>query len=475
MKVKFDFNSIKFRLWLYFLAIAVGIVALIWFLQIFLLNNSYEDMKIKEVSRVSSEIQAAYLRQDEYFSENIQRMSLVNDYYVMMEKKDSILRFVPDGDNPAPVVGYAMRIPELKKAIMNNAQLNHAYIKFSMGMENYDILAYGTIIDLEDDTPVFLYIFTPLYPVNSTVQILKNQLSIVTIVALILAFILAYLFSRRISKPIKGMTEEAKKLSYGNYDAHFVGNSYSEVNKLADTLNTSAYEMASTDQRQKDLIANVSHDLKTPLTMIRSYAEMIRDLSGDNPEKRNTHLKVIIDESDRMANLVNDMTMVSKLRTNDIELSEDNFDLVLAAKSILDSFDVFKEQEGYLFKFLSPKEAMCYGDEEKIKQVIANLVGNAVKYCGEDKEVIVRIIKSGKTFKLEVSDHGPGISKEDLPHVWDRYYKASTNYVRPTEGTGLGLSIVKEILTLHHVDYGVTSEVGKGSTFWFQINMSKAH
>ena len=112
---------------------------------------------------------------------------------------------------------------------------------------------------------------------------------------------------------------------------------------------------------------------------------------------------------------------------------------------------------------------MCLGDEEKIKQVITNLIDNAVKYGGEDKEVLIKIQKAGKSFRFEVSDHGPGISKEDLPHVWDRYYKASANYVRPAEGSGLGLSIVKEILTLHGANYGVDSEIGKGSTFWFEL------
>lgn len=468
-KVKFDFNSIKFRLWLYFLAVAVVILALIWFLQVFLLNNSYENMKIKQVSGIATEIKAAYQANDEYLTQKIQQLSVTNDYYAIMQKNNSLLLFTPGADSTAPINQYAMHIPEIQEKLLLGGNNSTASIQFTTGMADYSTLGYGIIIDSTEGEEVLLYIFSPLYPVNSTVQILKSQLSIVTIVALLLAFLLAFLFSRRISKPIKGMTNEAKKLSEGNYNVKFVGKSYSEVNRLADTLNTSAYEMASADKRQKDLIANVSHDLKTPLTMIRSYAEMIRDLSGENPEKRNAHLKVIIDESDRMANLVSDMTSISKLRANDIEINEKSFDLVSCTASIIGSYDLFIEQHGYNFKFSSPKEALCLGDEEKIKQVITNLIDNAVKYGGEDKEVLIKIQKAGKSFRFEVSDHGPGISKEDLPHVWDRYYKASANYVRPTEGSGLGLSIVKEILTLHGANYGVDSEIGKGSTFWFEL------
>ena len=144
-----------------------------------------------------------------------------------------------------------------------------------------------------------------------------------------------------------------------------------------------------------------------------------------------------------------------------------------AAASILASYQLLQEQEGYNFIFNTPKECLVYADKNRIEQVISNLTGNAIKYCGEDKVVIVNIKRVGKKYRLEVSDHGPGIKPEEIPHVWDRYYKTSTNYVRPTSGTGLGLAIVKEILTLHRCNYGVESKVNKGSTFWFELEAAK--
>ncbi|MBQ6608232.1 MAG: HAMP domain-containing histidine kinase, partial [Firmicutes bacterium] len=214
---------------------------------------------------------------------------------------------------------------------------------------------------------------------------------------------------------------------------------------------------------------NVSHDLKTPLTLIKSYAEMIRDLSGDNPEKRNAHLQVILDESDRMANLVSDMATISLMSRHEASLNLTDFDLVPLTAEILASYDIYVIQQGYDFRFTSPKECMVNADRDRISQVISNLLSNAIKYCGEDKVVIVNIKRVGKKFRLEVSDHGPGIKQEELPHVWDRYYKTSSNYVRATTGSGLGLSIVKEILTLHKAGYGVNSKEGKGTTFWFEL------
>ena len=196
-------------------------------------------------------------------------------------------------------------------------------------------------------------------------------------------------------------------------------------------------------------------------------------MSGNNPEKRNAHLQVIIDESERMSRLVSDMASISAMRTKKVTINKQYFDLSELAASILASYDIYQEQQGYDFVFTSPKECLVYADRDKISQVIANLVGNAVKYCGEDKYIGLTIRKAGRRYRLEVSDHGPGIKADELPHVWERYYKTSTNYVRETKGTGLGLSIVKELLILHNADYGVESKVGKGSVFWFELDIAK--
>lgn len=473
-KVKFDRNSIKFRLWLYFMSLVIGIVVLIWVLQSFFLNIGYEEMKVKEVDKIASSIYHAYIRNDEDLTRDIQELSITNDFYVMMESGGTLLLFNPEQENIIPVYRYQTQIPKLKGMMEQSSRASASVsFKFSTNFEKYNTLAYGRYLDRTPGKEVLLYIFSPLYPVTSTVNILKNQLLSVTIIIMILAFFLITFFASRISRPIKSITNTAKRMGKGDYNVKFEANSFSEINNLANTLNTAAYELGMADTRQKDLIANVSHDLKTPLTMIRSYAEMIRDLSGDNPEKRNAHLEVIIDETERMSQLVSDMASVSAMRTSKVVLDKTFFDLSSAAASILASYQLLQEQDGYNFIFNAPKECPVYADKSRIEQVISNLTGNAIKYCGEDKVVIVTIKRVGKKWRLEVSDHGPGIKAEEIPHVWDRYYKTSTNYVRPTSGTGLGLAIVKEILTLHCANYGVESKEGRGSTFWFELDAAK--
>ncbi|MBR6956074.1 MAG: HAMP domain-containing protein, partial [Firmicutes bacterium] len=246
-KISFDFKSIRFRLWLYFLSVALVILALIWFLQIFFLNNYYERMKINDVTRVADSVYQSYQRQDENLTDNIQQYSILNDYYFMMEYGGKVLLFSPDQENAKPVYTYQAMLPKLREAIAEDPDNDSVSLKFTIGRENYYTLAYAKMLDPTEGSEVYLYIFSPLYPVSSTVDILQHQLILITIAALAIAFILAFLYSRRISRPVKAMTESARKLGAGNYNVSFTANSYSEINELADTLNTAAYEMGQAD------------------------------------------------------------------------------------------------------------------------------------------------------------------------------------------------------------------------------------
>jgi signal transduction histidine kinase len=313
-----------------------------------------------------------------------------------------------------------------------------------------------------------LYIFSPLYPMQSTIDILQNQLIYVSVIAMILAFIIAFFISRRISEPIENITRSAEKLGEGEYGVVFDGGHYSEITKLADTLTYTSLELAKSDNLQKDVIANVSHDLRTPLTMITSYAEMIHDLSGSDPKKRNAHLQVIIDEAGRLNKLVTDFLEISRMQSGAQEIDLTFFSLKELIENTLQAYTGFVEREGFNLVFISSGKGMILADAGRIKQVIDNLVANAFKYNGRDRTVEVKMFDEDGYVRCEVSDHGIGIPKKDLKYIWERYYRASTNYKR-TNSTGLGLSIVKQILLLHGANFGVESALKKGSTFWFEI------
>ncbi len=485
MKNNLRFKSIRFKLFAYFIAFAVILTILIWILQIFFLDTYYEDMKLKETDRMARTLVQQYQSNGSMTSlaDSINELTQDTDTFIRVETADGKTLITPEYFGYRQFFLYRMQAATLREQLLLNDYPSYSEVTPSeSGEDNTSTLSYvcylkkeyiGDTNNINLSKSYLLYMFTPLYPVASTISILRTQLIYITVIALLLATSMAIYMATHISKPIKAITQSAAEMGKGNYGVQFHGGHYEEITELAETLTHASRELEKSDMYQKDLIANVSHDLRTPLTMIKSYAEMIRDLSGDNPEKREQHLNVIIDETDRLNVLVDDMLNMSRMQQRVIELEPAEFDLSETVASLLTSYDILEQQEGYTFSYANPGKIMVKGDEAKIKQVINNLVNNAVKYCGEDKVIDITLERQGKKARLEVTDHGQGIAPDELSHVWERYYKSSTHHVRPTEGSGLGLSIVKEILTLHKAEYGVTSELGSGSTFWFEMDLVK--
>ncbi|MDR2932837.1 MAG: HAMP domain-containing histidine kinase, partial [Oscillospiraceae bacterium] len=240
-----------------------------------------------------------------------------------------------------------------------------------------------------------------------------------------------------------------------------------EVVKLADALTEAAAELSKTEELRQELVSNVSHDLRTPLTLIAGYSEMIRDL----PEETTAEdMQVIIDETNRLSNLVDDLLDLSKLRAGTVDFQMELFDLDELTAEIVGRVARFCEQDGYRIQYRSEAGVQVTGDRERISQVIYNFLLNAVDHAGADKQVTVSLHTGEGKARLEVTDNGAGISSEELPHIWERYYKADKTHHRTKAGSGLGLSIVRSILDRHPgVEYGVETEKGRGSTFWFSM------
>ena len=230
-------------------------------------------------------------------------------------------------------------------------------------------------------------------------------------------------------------------------------------------------ELSKTEELQKDLMANVSHDLKTPLTMIKAYAELILDININDKEKCKNNLTIIIEEVNRLNELVNDILALTKVENDLDKLDISSFGLIKLIEKIVKQHNIYVIKDGYSIEFIhnNIKELIIDADKKKIEQVIYNLLNNALNYTGEDKKIIIKIVEDDKDYTIMVIDSGKGIDKKEIDHIFDRYYRSKKNHKRYVYGTGLGLSIVKNILLLHNYPYGVTSKKNKGTTFYFKI------
>lgn len=485
--------SIKWKVFLYLLGFTVVLLLILWLFQICYLDAFYKRIKTREAREAMEEAQklldVGFLEAQEEIDRLAKEYNLsvliadeegnilynaqyIPDFYPDLIPKQDLLSYIAaaeeaggsakiefEGSKSVALLeeGGAQPIWELKK---DWEGLGPGYKKPE------ESVIYVSLF-WQEGQRMALLVNSVLTPVDATVSTLQTQLVWISIFLFLLSLLLSLLLSRNITKSIIRMNGAARELAKGDYNVEFQGNDYREIAELADTLNYATGELRKTESLRRELIANVSHDLRTPLTMIIAYAEGMRDLPGENTPE---NIQVVIDEAGRLANLVNDMLDISKLQAGVVKMDISVYNITGSIEKVLERYNKLVEQEGYSILFSYDREVLVKADEFKIFQVIYNLINNAIHYTGADKKVAVRQITAGDTVRIEVEDSGEGISREELPYVWERYYKVDKTHKRAVAGTGLGLAIVKNILTLHQAAYGINSRPGQGSIFWFELN-----
>ena len=455
-------NSLRFNVWLYFILFSLIILISLWIIQILCLNTYYEWKKNASIKTLANKVVEIYDDSDE-----LDLLSFNKDVCIEIYDGSDILYTSGNISHGCMLNSHDDENTNKRNAFTKSDKENIKYTVMNPFYES-KILVYG--IKIDDSTTAF--ISTPLEPINSTIKVLADQYKFVTLGVFILSFIIAYFVSSRISKPIIKITEKSKLIGEGKYDIKFEESDISELKELASILNKTTKELAKTDELRRELMANVSHDLKTPLTLIKANAEMVKDITYNNEEKRNNNLDVIINEVDRLNLLVKDILDVSSYQSNVVNLNIEEFSLMNLLKGIISRYSILTETEGYTINLNMDKDYKVLADVKRIEQVIYNLISNAINYTGDDKKVNINVKNSKRTVLVEVVDTGRGIDKENIDHIWDKYYKIDKKYRRTTYGTGLGLSIVKNILELHNFKYGVESIKNKGTKFYFQIDKS---
>ena len=463
-------TSVFFLLWSVFSILSLLIVLVFGFSQRATLTKAYKSEAVRELREKGGQIERAVVMElppefDGNKSLYLRMLSTSYDVDIFILDSDGKILFpqfpqVDGAQKPDIPFDFDEEIITLKDKITQNGDNAVIY-------ESENEYVYGSKIK-QFGTEAYLYVGKSLSLVQATSEEVGARILLLAVFISIVAFAVSFAVSGWLTKPLTEMTQKAKKLAKGDFSVDFRGSDYGqEMVELADTLNYARDELSKTDKMQKELIANVSHDFKTPLTMIKAYASMIMEISGENKEKREKHAQVIVDEADRLTSLVTDVLEISKMRSGLEQLKFSEVDMSSYAQEVLSRFDYLKETQGYCLITDIQDGLFTLGDEIKLGQVLYNLIGNAVNYTGDDKKVFISLKKiNDSVFRFEVKDTGLGISKEELPNIWDRYYRSAQTHKRPVKSTGLGLSIVKTVLEKHGFIFGAESEQGKGSTFF---------
>ncbi|NLW70684.1 MAG: HAMP domain-containing histidine kinase [Eubacteriaceae bacterium] len=316
---------------------------------------------------------------------------------------------------------------------------------------------------------LYIFINVNIIPLTATISTLRTELIWASAIMILSAALTAMIISRRISGPITGLNESAKALGRREYTARFEEKGCLEVRELAKTLNEAAFELNKVETYRRELMANVSHDMRTPLTMIIGYSEIMRDISGENTPD---NLQVIVEEARRLETLVNDILEMTGLENDSSPFTPVDINLSEMLGDIAGRFEKMTSHLGYSFTLKCEDGVWVRGEQRGIEQVIYNLLSNAVNYSGDDKRIEIELFTERGRAMTRIIDRGHGISEEALPYIWERYYR-DEHHKRPIVGTGLGLSIVRKVLERHCARYGVESSLGEGSCFWFSLALAE--
>lgn len=483
--------GILWKLFGYFAVFIAVILMLLWLLQIVFLNDFYRTIKINEIKNTAESIADNINEDTETLTRFVGQVSQNNDVCAIVLDanitpiissdvlRECIIHRLSPMDYTRLYVDVKAdggeKLSSFSRAgFENNEYSNTVFEDLTPPNDDGTVesIVYSQIVRNEKGNEFMILLNSVVTPVNATVHTLTIQLSYISLILILLSVGMGFLVSKRISKPIIEINQTAKSLAAGNYDIVFQEHGYREISELASTMNYAAQELSKVEKLRQELIANISHDLRTPLTMIIGYSEVMRDIPGENSAE---NIQIIIDEATRLTSLVNDMLDLSKLQSGTQELQFTRFNLTKTIQQTIDRYSKLTEQQGYHIRFYYDSEAVVEADELRISQVVYNLINNAITYTGEDKKITVHQNLSGGYVRIEVADTGEGIQPEMQDVIWDRYYKVDQEHKRSAVGTGLGLSIVKSTLDLHNekilgmARYGVISRPGEGSKFWFEL------
>ena len=466
---------LKWKMFFFLLGFCSLLLIVLWFFQTLLLDTFYRHIRIIEIRRSATQII------NNVGNENID--PIIRD----ISENNEIIVDITDlsGRSLLSDSQFQGRFID-ENAILINAALGNRgeFYEYSLGHGNRMInneerniptvarrpsmqtLVYVRIANNSMGEQFAVIVRAIISPVAATVTTLRYQLYFICGILFFLAVILSIIIAKRVAKPIEEISQSAMLLANGNYGTRFTGKGYHEIAVLSNTLNMAAVGLSRVENLRRELLANISHDLRTPLALVYSSAEMMLDFPEEiKPEQ----IQAIMDETKRLTTLVNDILDMSRLEGTTEKSNFSRYNLTQSILEIIENNKKLMIKEGFEFSFSHNNDVYVYADKDKIDRAFYNLLINAVNYSGDNRNIFIEQTVNGSYVRISVIDRGEGISDDNLPFIWDRYYKSSKTHIRAITGSGLGLSIVKKIIDKHDGKCGVTSEEGKGSIFWFEV------
>jgi two-component system phosphate regulon sensor histidine kinase PhoR len=323
----------------------------------------------------------------------------------------------------------------------------------------------------------FVRVSVALTEVNRIMYEIRFKIVIVSIVILVVVLIVSQIVSKRLTKPLTEIAEMVKEIKAGNLDQKLPVRSNDEIGRLAELINEMTDKLKADIEQLKRLervrsefLGNVSHELRTPIFSLKGFIETLLEGAVDDPAVNRRFLEKAYHHANRLDTLLSDLIEISRIESGEMKMSFRYVDAVSILKNLIADFsDSAAKRKQSLLVEVPDREVLVLGDKDRLRQALGNIVDNAIKYSPEGAATTVHLTEAERSTTISISDAGPGIEDEHLPRIFERFYRVDKTRSREVGGTGLGLAIAKHIVEAHSSQISVTSEMGKGTIFSFEL------
>lgn len=489
-------------------------IAVCWAMNLFLLPGFYENSKKKQMDQVYSQVAELFEKnewgtissgqQDEVYDsmDKISANSGVSLY--IMEIKVSV------DSGMVSEISYVYPSMSARTQELNRNKLSKYVMFKQLGNvfdENYQMLkktdqyelfkVYDERMDSNYIELVggvngdyWVYVRSNYQSIRESAAISNEFLTYVGIVVIVLCILIMVFVSNRYTKPILTLARLAQKMEELNFNVRYEENRKDEIGVLGHSMNSLSDKLQETiselktannelqldlqrrseqEKMRQEFLANVSHELKTPIALIQGYAEGLQENVNDDPESRNFYCEVIVDEADKMNKMVKKLLSLNQLEFGNGQIHLEHFDVQEIVKSVIASSDILFKQKGITLSFNEKEPVFVWADEYMTEEVVMNYVSNAVNHISGERIIEIRIESVEGRVRVSVFNTGEKIPEEELDKIWDKFYKVDKARTREYGGNGIGLSIVKAIMEAHNQGYGVRN-YDNGVEFWFELD-----
>ncbi|MCK8827580.1 cell wall metabolism sensor histidine kinase WalK [Natroniella acetigena] len=369
--------------------------------------------------------------------------------------------------------GIRLEEPEMRRVFDGQV------IKKSGHSDYFDesVLFVAVPIVIDEEVLGAVFVYSPLAGISTTLDDLRRLIIYAGLIAISLTFILSFTLTKSFTRPLRKMKQIAFDMAHGQFSERLgvrtddeVGQLAHSFNYLADRLQETIYSLQGKEELQRRFVADVSHELRTPLTSIQGFVKALRDGVYDSEVDKREYYSIVLGEVERLIRLVNDLLDLSQIEMEQIKMEIEVLDIeYLINISVKNLQPKITEKNLNIAVEVPEGFSLVLGDRDRIEQILINLISNAIDFTPEGKEIRIFAQEGERKVKVIIEDQGPGIPRQELANIWNRFHKVDKSRTRSKGGTGLGLSIVREIIRQHDGEVWVDSVEGEGSRFGFSL------